>query len=105
MLKLLVICCLYAVVSAAPGYIHSGVIVPPATSYSSRVDVHSSPIVTKAVVAAPFAYHGPVISSIGHGYGIGYDSIHGLGYSGLGFGGDINGIYGGLNHGISHSIY
>lgn len=103
---------------AAPGLLHGGYALPAATSYSSRVDVHSKPIVyaaapviTKTVVAAVPAYshasyggyHAtPLVSS--YGYGVGHGSGLGIGH-GLGLGSGLALGYGGLGHsygGIGH---
>lgn len=102
MFKFVVFCISLAVVSAAPGFLHGhGIALPAATSYSSRVDVHSHsvPVITKSYVSAPVEYHAPVISSIDHGYGLEYDGVHGLGYSGLGYGGISHGYTSGISHG------
>lgn len=84
--------------------------IPAATSYASRVDVHSTPyiktlvaapvvtkavvtapVVTKAVVAAPWSYgvHTPIVSGYGLGHntlGYGLGSGYGNGYYGYGHG-------------------
>ncbi|XP_017775466.1 PREDICTED: larval cuticle protein F1-like, partial [Nicrophorus vespilloides] len=58
--KVFIVAAVVACVAAAPGYLHAAPIaVPLATSHTSRIDIHSKPILTvsapiiKTVVAAP----------------------------------------------------
>lgn len=79
MFKLVVLSVLVAVACAAPapGLLHGGhlayaapALIPTAVSHQSRVDVHSSPVITyaaPAIVAAPVVHapvvHAPVLSA------------------------------------------
>ncbi|XP_008196364.2 cuticle protein 65 [Tribolium castaneum] len=95
MFKLVVLSVVLAVAAAAPapGYLHGGYALPAATSYSSRIDVHT-PVVAKTIVASPISYAYPAVS---HGYGIHAPIVggYGLGYEhGLGYGYGIGHGYG-----------
>ncbi|KAH0819626.1 hypothetical protein MTP99_014196 [Tenebrio molitor] len=101
MLKLVVLSVVLAVAASAPAPgLLGGYALPAATSYSSRIDVHSKPlittyaepVVTKTVVASPISYAYPAVSHASYGihgapivesYGLGHD--YGLDY-GYGFG-------------------
>jgi len=69
MFKLVVLFAIFAVAMAKPGYLHAAL--PVATSYQSRVDVHSKPAVVAysapVVAAAPlvstYAAAAPVVST------------------------------------------
>ncbi|XP_044270048.1 cuticle protein 63-like [Tribolium madens] len=101
MFKLVVLSVVLAVAASAPapGYLHGGYALPAATSYSSRIDVHSKPLITtyaepvvaKTIVASPISYaypavshgygiHAPIVSGYGLGYDHGYGIGHGYGY-------------------------
>lgn len=130
MFKLAVFVAMVVVCQAAPkpGFLHHDFAYPVATSHSSRIDIHSKPIV---VAAAPAIVHAPIIHapivkayapivktiipaavshssrydvhsaplvSYGHGYGHGYYG-HGLGYGhGYGLGYGHHGLYGHYGH-------
>ncbi|CAG9864749.1 unnamed protein product [Phyllotreta striolata] len=114
MLRFFVVFAVMAAAYGAPGIGHGGYYggyahIPAATSYSSRVDIHTpvlktyaapalvaAPVISKAYVSPALSYHSaPLVSSYGYGVGHGLGLGHGLGY-GLGHG------YGGYGHDLGY---
>ncbi|XP_017775467.1 PREDICTED: larval cuticle protein F1-like [Nicrophorus vespilloides] len=80
MFKLVVIFALVAAVSARPGYLHSPIAFPLATSYSTRVDIHSKPLLAyhaaPVIAAAPIIHSAPIIAPLHGLHGVPLVSAH-----------------------------
>lgn len=95
MFKLVVLSVVLAVVAAAPtpGFLHAAPVavaaplaIPAAVSHTSRIDIHSKPIIATyaaplvahhAVVAAPIVKSYGLLDGYGYGYGYGLHGLHG----------------------------